>query len=172
MQNVTSRVPEPRALLVGLVVVVALVAAMLADAGARRRQARGAVAVRIAVARAFGVPDLVLSSTSRWLRHPSQTEAGAPFADAPASLDTDPAWTEAERHAVLIRVEPADLTVKILREIRDEQRGMREDLRASFAAQAELAGEFRARFEVIEITLRDLAKQMVLLARGVKVAIE
>jgi phage shock protein A len=49
---------------------------------------------------------------------------------------------------------------------------MREDLRASAQAQAEQAREFRGRFEVIETTLRDLAQQMVLLARGVKVAIE
>jgi chromosome segregation ATPase len=69
-------------------------------------------------------------------------------------------------------VEPADLTVGVLQEIRDDQRGMREDLRASVEAQAELAREFRNRFEVIETTLRDLAQQMVLLARGVKVAIE
>jgi methyl-accepting chemotaxis protein len=79
----------------------------------------------------------------------------------------------------LNRVEPADLTVRVLEEIRDDQRGMREDLRgmredlrASVEAQAELAREFRNRFEVIETTLRDLAQQMVLLARGVKVAIE
>lgn len=69
-------------------------------------------------------------------------------------------------------MEPTDLTVRVLQEIRDDQRGMRQDLRASVEAQAELAREFRARFEVIETTLRDLAQQMVLLARGVKVAIE
>lgn len=76
-------------------------------------------------------------------------------------------------------MEPTDLTVRVLQEIRDDQRGMRqdlqgvrEDLRASVEAHAELAGEFRSRFEVIETTLRDLAQPMVLLARGVKVAIE
>jgi len=39
----------------------------------------------------LGTADLALSSASRWLRHPSLTEPGAPFADAPAVLDADPA---------------------------------------------------------------------------------
>ena len=41
--------------------------------------------------RLLGFPDLALSSSSRWLRHPSQAELGAAFADAPGSFDTDPA---------------------------------------------------------------------------------
>lgn len=35
--------------------------------------------------------DLALSSSSRWLRHPIESEPGAAFADAPCSLDVDPA---------------------------------------------------------------------------------
>lgn len=38
-----------------------------------------------------GTPDLALSSSARWLRHPSQAEPGAALADLPASLDVDPA---------------------------------------------------------------------------------
>ena len=49
------------------------------------------VELRQAAARLIGAPDLVLSSSSRWLRHPSLSEPGAPFSDAPATLDSDPA---------------------------------------------------------------------------------
>jgi len=60
--------------------------------GAHRR---GALPGRREVARAavlwIGVPDLALSSSSRWLRHPSQVEPAAPFSDLPAALDVDPA---------------------------------------------------------------------------------
>lgn len=55
------------------------------EADARRR------ASREATTRVVGTADLALSSSSRWLRHPSQAEPGAAFADAPASLDPDPA---------------------------------------------------------------------------------
>ncbi|MDX2011179.1 MAG: hypothetical protein SFW67_13350 [Myxococcaceae bacterium] len=76
-------------------------------------------------------------------------------------------------------MEPTDLTIRILQEIRDEQRGMREeqkgireDLLALRTQLTEQAARSDARFEVIETTLRDLAEQMVMLARGVKAAIE
>jgi hypothetical protein len=62
-------------------------------------------------------------------------------------------------------VEPADLTVRILQEIREEIRGLRDD-------QRNFREETATRFEVLETTLRDLAQQLVVLARGVKVAIE
>ena len=55
------------------------------EADARRR------ALREATTRVVGTADLALSSSSRWLRHPSQAEPGAAFADAPASFDPDPA---------------------------------------------------------------------------------
>ena len=38
-----------------------------------------------------GMPDLALSSSSRWLRAPTQSERTAPLADAPISFDSDPA---------------------------------------------------------------------------------
>ncbi len=63
--------------------------AIFVDAAARRSVHRRTVAVRRAVVRVVGA-DLALSSSSRWLRHPSTSEPGAPFADAPAILDTDP----------------------------------------------------------------------------------
>jgi hypothetical protein len=79
-----------RTLVLGLFLVLALLGAPVLDAGRRRARARQALGVRTAAARVLGMPDLVLSSSSRWLRHPSQAEPGAPFADVPASLDTDP----------------------------------------------------------------------------------
>ena len=38
-----------------------------------------------------GGTDLALSTSSRWLRHPIESEPAAAFADAPCSLDVDPA---------------------------------------------------------------------------------
>lgn len=62
-------------------------------------------------------------------------------------------------------MKPTDLTVRILRDIREEIHGLREE-------QREFREQSFARFEAIESTLRDLAEQMVMLARGVKVAID
>jgi hypothetical protein len=69
-------------------------------------------------------------------------------------------------------VEPSDLTIKILQEIRDEQRGTRQELRGLNERLDAMAGENAARFEVIETTLRDLPQQLVVLGRAVKVAID
>jgi hypothetical protein len=85
--------------------------------------------------------------------------------------------------ARLWSVEPADLTVRILQEIRDDQRAFRQEfvealreLRVQGERQEraldQLTREHAARFEVIETTLRDLAQQLVVLGRGVKVAID
>ena len=62
-------------------------------------------------------------------------------------------------------MKPADLTVRILQDIRDEVHGLREE-------QREFREESFGRFEAIEGALRDLAEQLVMLARGVKVAID
>jgi hypothetical protein len=67
------------------------VAGMLADAALRRAAQRARAPQVQAVVRLLGTADLALSSCSRWLRHPSLTEPGAPFADGPAILDNDPA---------------------------------------------------------------------------------
>lgn len=73
-----------------LAAAVALSAVVL-DA-ARLRAAREADSPRHeAVVMLVGTSDLALSSSARWLRHPSQAEPGAAFSDAPASLDVDPA---------------------------------------------------------------------------------
>jgi hypothetical protein len=76
-------------------------------------------------------------------------------------------------------VEPVDLTVRVLQEIRDDMRGMREEQRGMREEQRSLREDLRvmaerndARFEVIETALRDLAQQLVILGRGVQVAIE
>lgn len=44
-----------------------------------------------AVTHLLGQPDLALSSSARWLRHPSGVEPWAAVADLPAALDTEPA---------------------------------------------------------------------------------
>ena len=69
-------------------------------------------------------------------------------------------------------MEPADLTVRILQEIREEIRGLRDDQRNFREELRDFREETATRFEVLETTLRDLAQQLVVLARGVKVAIE
>jgi hypothetical protein len=69
-------------------------------------------------------------------------------------------------------VEPTDPTIKILQEIREEQRGTREELRGLNVRLDAMARENAARFEVIETTLRDLAQQLVVLGRAIKVAMD
>lgn len=78
-----------RLLAAGLALGIALLSSALIDAS-RRRDARDA-ARHDAVVELTGLPDLALSSSARWLRHPSQTEPAAASADLPASLDVDPA---------------------------------------------------------------------------------
>ena len=79
-------------------------------------------------------------------------------------------------------MEPESLTVQILREIRDEVRGTNARLDQTNARLDQtnarldrvevglgtLREEMLARFEVVETTLRDLAQQLVVLARAVK----
>ncbi|MCL4177727.1 MAG: hypothetical protein KJ072_08255 [Verrucomicrobia bacterium] len=65
--------------------------AMLVDAQVRRAAQQARQPEVQSVVRLLGVADLALSSSSRWLRHPSIAEPGAPFADGPAILDNDPA---------------------------------------------------------------------------------
>lgn len=76
-------------------------------------------------------------------------------------------------------MEPANLTVRILQEIRDDIRSTNRRLEAN-EARAEQRhvenqqqfGVMNQRSEVIETALRDMAEQMVMLARGIKAAIE
>ena len=71
----------------------ALLVAMLAHAATLRTAAHApdAERARAAIVELVGAPDLAVSSSSRWLRHPSLSEPGAAFTDAPCVLDTDPA---------------------------------------------------------------------------------
>lgn len=69
-------------------------------------------------------------------------------------------------------MEPTDLTIKILQEIRDENRGIRAEisgLRAEVTTRFDLTDQ---RFLAVETTLKDLAEQMVMLARGIKTALD
>jgi hypothetical protein len=80
-----------RTLLVALVAVdVAALAIPTLDATARRSARDASSSARRELAALLGAPDLALSSSSRWLRHPSLSEPMAPFADGPATLDVDP----------------------------------------------------------------------------------
>ena len=56
-------------------------------------------------------------------------------------------------------------TIRLLQEIRDEVRRSSDRSEVRFEKMDQ-------RFEVIETTLRDLAQQMVMLARGIKTALE
>ncbi len=69
-------------------------------------------------------------------------------------------------------MEPTDLTVRVLQDIREEIRGLRGDQQEFREEQRAFSELAMARFEVIETTLRDLAEQLVMLGRGVKVAIQ
>jgi len=61
------------------------------DAAERRACRAARQGEREAVVRLLGTADLFLSSSSRWIRHPSLSEPGAAFQELPAGLDVDPA---------------------------------------------------------------------------------
>jgi hypothetical protein len=76
-------------------------------------------------------------------------------------------------------VEPENLTIKILQEIRDDNRSLRTDMNAGFARMDKRFEAVDQRFEVmdqrflvVETALRDFAEQLVMLSRGMKAAIE
>jgi len=74
--------------------VIALAAGLLwvgDDAADRRVERSVRQDEREAGVRLLGTADLFLSSSSRWIRHPSITEPGAAFQEYPAGLDVDPA---------------------------------------------------------------------------------
>ncbi len=90
----------------------ALLVATAVDARARRARHEPLAAMSRAVVRTLGTPDLALSSSSRWLRHPSQSEPGAPFADAPATLDVDPGSAVVGPPLELLRVGARDPVIR------------------------------------------------------------
>lgn len=69
-------------------------------------------------------------------------------------------------------MEPDNLTIRLLQEIRDEVRRSSDRADARSEKMDERFARSDQRMEVIETTLRDLAEQLVLLARGVKSALE
>ena len=75
--------------LAGAAITALLLGWMLLDAAHRR--GRGDARADRALVQATGLADLALSSSVRWLRHPSQAEPAAAFSDGPAALDVDPA---------------------------------------------------------------------------------
>lgn len=62
--------------------------------------------------------------------------------------------------------------MRLLQEIRDEIRKSSDRTDARFEKMDARFEKYDQRFEVIETTLRDLAQQMVMLARGVKPELE
>lgn len=92
------------AALTALALALALVA-VLVDAERRRTSREGAR--HDAIVELVGTSDLALSSSARWLRHPSLSEPAAAFSDLPASLDVDPAgaWIGPPR-AMFMEVDP------------------------------------------------------------------
>lgn len=88
----TGRAVAIGAFAAGVTLLVLLIV-MLADAHRLRAAANAPDALRdrAAIVRLAGVTDLAVSSSSRWLRHPSVSEPGAAFSDAPAMFDADPA---------------------------------------------------------------------------------
>ncbi|MCC7541810.1 MAG: hypothetical protein IT379_36665 [Deltaproteobacteria bacterium] len=89
---VRDKTPSRRLLALAMLLVAAAIVRLVLSHADRSRARRAAEDVRHrAAARVMGAPDLALSSSSRWLRHPSQTESGAAFSDGPATPDMDPA---------------------------------------------------------------------------------
>jgi len=80
-----------RALAFALALLGSTSLAVVLDASARRADDAEGLASRRALVHGLGFADLALNSGARWLRHPSQVERTAPFADLPAVPDTDPA---------------------------------------------------------------------------------
>ena len=69
-------------------------------------------------------------------------------------------------------MEPENLTIRLLQEIRDEVRRSSDKTEVRFEKMDQRFEKMDQRFEVFETSLRDLAQQMVMLARGIKTALE
>ncbi len=73
----------------------------------------------------------------------------------------------------------ADMTLQVLKDIREEQRATREEVRGMGGEIRAMREEMRAtnelhaqRFEVIGTAIRDMSEQLVMLARGIRVALD
>jgi chromosome segregation ATPase len=76
-------------------------------------------------------------------------------------------------------MEPTDLTIQILKEIRDDARKHAAEVNQRFEKMDQRFEKMDQRFEMqehhfeaIETALRDMAQQLVMLARGIKTALE
>jgi hypothetical protein len=69
-------------------------------------------------------------------------------------------------------MEPTDLTIQILKEIRDDARKHAGEVNQRFEKMDQRFEQQDQRFEAIETALRDMAEQLVMLARGIKTALE
>lgn len=69
-------------------------------------------------------------------------------------------------------METTDLTVRLLQELRDGQKAQTAEMRGAREEAREERARADQRFEVIETSLRDLAEQMVMMTRAVKVALD
>jgi len=98
--------PNPkRGLRVPTLLTAVLVAggvAMTFDAVRQRARHRQSEMEIQPIVRLLGTADMALSSASRWLRHPTLSESGAAFGDAPAILDADPAGAMIARPRALL----------------------------------------------------------------------
>lgn len=74
---------------IGVVLVLSIGIAM--DASARAATGRSSREHDALIARVTGLPELALSTSSAWLRHPSLAPPSAGAADSPSGLDVDPA---------------------------------------------------------------------------------
>ncbi|MCA9530290.1 MAG: hypothetical protein KC543_09155 [Myxococcales bacterium] len=84
-------VPARRVRVLAALALPVLVAFASIAADATTRRADDARPARLQLVRALGLPDLVLSSSSSWLRSVSQSTPAAAAQDGPGWLDLDPA---------------------------------------------------------------------------------
>jgi DNA topoisomerase VI subunit B len=68
-------------------------------------------------------------------------------------------------------MEPTDLTIQILKEIRDDAWKHAGEVNQRFEKMDQRFEQQDQRFEAIETALRDMAEQLVMLARGIKTAL-
>lgn len=81
---------------VGAGLALALVAV---DAAQRVREGEAAQAEVARTVRVTGLPELALSTSSSWLRHPALAPPSGGAADSPSGLDVDPAGAAIPRRA-------------------------------------------------------------------------
>ena len=101
-----------RSVLLALVLAAFGLCGIFVDAARRRALRDESSAQNAAVVDVTGLADLALSSSARWLRHPSQTEAGAAMSDLPSSLDVDPAGALIGPPRAILGVGGVDVVVR------------------------------------------------------------